>query len=83
MQWPTSELPHLLLASVSIGVNDGYDLIELPTEYIYALDLNGLSGNSPASLDSCLECLSRLTPSGDDSAHAAFVRVSLANSFLI
>ena len=79
MQWPTSELPHLLLTSVSIGSNDGYDLTELSTEHIYALDLNGLNGNSITSLDVCLECLPRLTPSDDRSACLAFVRVSLAN----
>jgi len=79
VQWPTSELPHLLLTSVSIGSNDGYDLTELSTEHIYALDLNGLNGNSITSLDVCLECLPRLTPSDDRSACLAFVRVSLAN----
>jgi len=68
---------------VSIGSNGGYDLIELLTEYIYALDLNSLSGNPPASLNSCLERLPRLTPSDDTSARTTFVRVSLANSFLI
>jgi hypothetical protein len=85
MQWPTGDLPHLLLTSVSIGTNDGYDLTELPTEYIYALDLNSLSGDPPATLDSYLECLPRLTPRHDDSVRAKFVRVSasLANSFLV
>jgi hypothetical protein len=73
----------LLLASVSIGTNDGYDLTELSTEYIYALDLNCLSGDPPTTLDSYLECLPRLTPSDDNSARAKFVRVSLANSFLV
>jgi hypothetical protein len=83
VQWPTSELPHLLLTSVSIGANDGYDLTELSTEYIYALDLNSLSGDSPTSLDPYLECLPRLTLSDDSSVRAAFVRVFLVNSFLI
>ena len=78
MQWPTSELPHLLLASVSIGTNDGYDLTELSTEHIYVLDLNSLNGNSPTSLDLCLECLPRLTSSDDSSARLVFVRDSLA-----
>jgi hypothetical protein len=77
VQWPTDELQHLLLTSVSIGTNKGYELTELSTEHIYALDLNGLNGNLITSLDVCLECLPRLTPSDDSSARLAFVRVLL------
>ena len=83
MQWPTSELAHLLLASVSIGTNDGYDLTELSTEYIYSLDLSSLSGSPSTSLDQYLQSFPRLKPSNDTIARATFVRVSLANSFLI
>lgn len=79
VQWPTSELPHLLLTSVSIGTNDGYDLTELSTEHIYALDLNSLNGNMTTFLDHYLECLPRVTPSDDSSARLAFVCFSLAN----
>ena len=79
VQWPTSELPHLLLTSVSIGSNNGYDLTELSTEHIYALDLNSLNGNSTTSLDPCLECLPRIAPSDHSSARLAFVCISLTN----
>lgn len=82
MHWPSSELPHFLLASVSIGPSDAYDFTELSTEYIYALDLDNLSGNPATSLDLCLECLPRFAPSDDNSTIVSFVRVSLADSFL-
>ena len=78
VHWPTNELPHLLLTSVSIGTNDGYDLTELSTEHIYALDLDSLNGNSTIFLDRYLECLPRIPLSGDSSARLAFVCVSLA-----
>jgi hypothetical protein len=78
VHWPSRSLPFLLLASVSIGTNDSYDLTELPTEHIYALKLNGLSGDPLASFDTSLECMTRAT-SGSDT----FVRYYLFRSFVV
>jgi asparagine synthetase B (glutamine-hydrolysing) len=83
VHWPSRELPYLLLASVSVGTNDGYDLTELSTEHIYVLDLNSLDGGQTTSFDVSLKCLSRFVPSGDTSVHPSFVCCSLVISFLV
>jgi len=82
VQWPTSELAHLLLASVSIGFNDGYELTELSTEYIYALDLSSLSGSPSTSLDHYLQSFPRLKPSNDTITRATFTRPERVNRAL-
>lgn len=43
---PTSENPHFLLSSVSIGSHPQYTLEELPTESIYILDLEPAVGTN-------------------------------------
>jgi hypothetical protein len=63
-------------------MSDCHEFIELPTEYIYALNLDNINGNSAISLDSCLECLPRAVPVDDSAMHVPFVRVSLAKPFL-
>jgi len=80
VHWPSNELPHLVLTSVSTGMSDCHEFIELPTEHIYALNLDNINDNSVISLDSCLACLPRAVP--DDTMHMPFVRVSLAKPFL-
>jgi asparagine synthetase B (glutamine-hydrolysing) len=82
VHWPSSGLSHLILASVSTGTSDCRDFAELSTENIYALNLDCLNTNPAMSLDSCLECLPRLTPVDDNSMHGPFVRVALVRSFL-
>ncbi|KZT74799.1 hypothetical protein DAEQUDRAFT_659957 [Daedalea quercina L-15889] len=39
---PTQKRPYLILTSVSIGLDPGYDLEELSTEYLYAIDVTTL-----------------------------------------
>ncbi len=70
----------MVLTSVSTGMSDCHEFIELPTEHIYALNLDNINDNSVISLDSCLACLPRAVP--DDTMHMPFVRVSLAKPFL-
>jgi hypothetical protein len=41
---PTSDLPYLLLSSVSTGNNSGYQFEELSIEHIYSIDFNLLTG---------------------------------------
>lgn len=41
---PTSDLPYLLLSSVSTGNNSGYQFEELSIEHIYSIDLRLLTG---------------------------------------
>jgi asparagine synthetase B (glutamine-hydrolysing) len=40
---PTFQQPYFFLASVSAGLDLGYEMKELSTEYIYSLDLQRLS----------------------------------------
>jgi len=77
VHWPDSKLPRLLLASVSIGTSDGYDLTELSTEHIYTLDLDGFSGTPTMPLDTYLKCLPRLDDS--DFACVPFTRPERVN----
>lgn len=63
-------------------MGDCYEFIELPTEHIYALDLDNINANSFMSLDPCLGCLPRPVPVNDNTIHVPFVRVSLAKPFL-
>jgi hypothetical protein len=63
-------------------MSDCPEFVELPTEHIYALNLDNINDNSVVSLDSCLGCLPRAVPLGDDTMYIPFVRVSLANPFL-
>jgi hypothetical protein len=79
VHWPTHESPALLLASVSIGVNYGYNFTELSTEHIYALKLGSLGGDNAISFDASLECLARYPPSSYTSLPAPFVRYSFVN----
>lgn len=60
---PSPELPYLLLASVSVGKSNHYDFTELTTEYIYVLDLCGLSRGPATSFIACLERLPRVASS--------------------
>ena len=63
-------------------MSDCHEFIELPTEYIYSLNLDNINGNSDISLDICLECLPRAVPVDDNTMDVSFVRVSLAKPFL-
>jgi hypothetical protein len=63
-------------------MSDCHGFIELPTEHIYALDLDNISGDSVIFLDSCLGCLPRAAPVDDNTMHVPFVRVSLAKPLL-
>jgi hypothetical protein len=84
VHWPSRDSPYLLLASVSIGANDDYDLTELPTEHIYTLKLDGLGDDQAMSFNASLECLTRIAPSADTFVHAPFVRYSLLlTSFVV
>ena len=70
---PSPELPYLLLASVSVGKSSHYDFIELSTEYVYALDLCGLSRDPVTSFVACLERLPRVASSKDVSCSLPYV----------
>jgi hypothetical protein len=78
VHWPSNELPHLVLTSVSTGMRDCHEFVELPTEYIYALNLDNIDENSAVSLDHSMGCLSRAVPVDHNAIHVPFVRVSLA-----
>lgn len=67
---------------MSTGMSDCHDFIELPTEHVYALNLDNINGNAVISLDSCLGCLPRAVPVDDSTMHVSFVRFSLAKRFL-
>ncbi|KAI9512621.1 asparagine synthase-domain-containing protein [Russula earlei] len=82
VHWPTNKSPHLLLASVSIGTSNDFDFTDLSTEHIYALDLDGLSGETAMSLDPCLERLQRLALGDNDSARVPFARPERVNRAL-
>ena len=75
-------MPHLILVSVSTGMSDCDDFVELSTEHIYALNLDCLNINPVMSLDNCLECLPRLVPVEGNSMHVPFVRVAHAMPLL-
>jgi hypothetical protein len=81
VHWPSSELPHLILASMSTGMSDCHDFAELSTEHIYVLNLDYLDIKPSISLDPCLEYLPRI-PVDDNSMHESFVRVAPAKPFL-
>lgn len=71
----------MVLTSVSTGISDCHEFIELPTEHIYALNLDNINGNSAISLDSCLDCLPRAARVDNSTMYVPFVRVSLAKPF--
>lgn len=79
VHWPSNELPHLVLTSVSTGMSDCHEFIELPTEHIYALNLDNIDGNSVISLDACLECLPRAVLVDDNNTHVPFTRPETVN----
>jgi len=79
VHWPSNELPHLVLTSVSTGMGDCHEFIELPTEHIYALNLDNISGNSTISLDPCLGCFPRAVPVDDNTIHVPFTRPGRVN----
>ena len=62
-------------------MSDCHEFIELPTEHIYALDLDNINGNSVISLDPCLGCLPRAVPVDGNTIHVPFVRVSFCRTF--
>ncbi|KAG6831260.1 hypothetical protein H0H92_011770 [Tricholoma furcatifolium] len=55
---PTSSSPYILLASVSAGIDAGYEFEELPTESIFCLDLQ-ISRDLRTDFDSCIKPLPR------------------------
>ncbi|KAI9445415.1 asparagine synthase-domain-containing protein [Lactarius indigo] len=82
MHVPSSELPYLLLASVSAGKSDHYDFTELSTEYIYALDLCSLSRDPVTSFVTCLERLPRVAPGKDISRRSPYTQPDKVNQAL-
>ncbi|KAF8213331.1 asparagine synthase-domain-containing protein [Mycena galopus ATCC 62051] len=58
---PSARNPYFLLASVSVGSDLSCDFQELPTEYIYCLELRGLldGGEMASKFDSCMTSFPR------------------------
>lgn len=56
---PDETRPYFLLSSVSAGLHDGYNLEEVSTENIYAIDLKILASTPNVSHSSHLQAIAR------------------------